>query len=83
MFRWSTALLLAVTLGCASSKSASTESPPPSGEAPPPAAQQCTPTQFVAAGQCYDSADAACAALGCGKCRTAETAPAQVSCEAE
>jgi hypothetical protein len=46
---------------------------------------QCGPTQFVASGTCFDSADAACASLKCSRadCLIAETAPAQVSCKAK
>lgn len=40
----------------------------------------CAPNMFVAGDRCFDSAQAACVALGCDSCVDLETAPAQVRC---
>jgi hypothetical protein len=59
-------------------------SPPSTGEPDAPSHPQCAPTQFVAAGACFDESDAACASLSCPNgCAILETAPAQVICSSD
>lgn len=60
-------------------------SSPPSSPASPDIAPapQCSPTQYVGAGdRCFDTSQAACASLPCGPsdCLIQETAPARARC---
>ena len=72
-------ILVALLFAFISAACATTPGPDTPVANDPP--KQCGLTEFVAAGECFATAEEACAALGCADdCAIQETAPARAVC---